>query len=79
MRDEVFERICVLTAKNWHLDGSLIHPESTFDDIFDPDSLDSVELVADVEQEFNVRISDSEMYGISTFGELADLVRTRKR
>ena len=38
------------------------------------DSLDFVDLIQQVEQRFNIRISDEEVSGINTVGDLVSLV-----
>lgn len=42
------------------------------------DSLDLVELVMQIEEEFDIEIPDEEFENIATFGELVDLIVTKK-
>ena len=51
--------------------------ESTWEDL-DADSLDLVELVRALEDEYSIQIDDSELDGVDTVGDAADmLVRLR--
>jgi acyl carrier protein len=48
------------------VDASQITPEARFGDDLDADSLDLVELVMALEEEFDVTVEESELEGIET-------------
>lgn len=50
-------------------------PDSTFEELY-LDSLDVVELVMDLEDEFNVSISDEDAEGLRTVGQLFEYIET---
>jgi acyl carrier protein len=51
-----------------------IVPEARFGDDLDADSLDLVELVMALEEEFGVEVPEEELEGIETVGQAYDLV-----
>ena len=53
-----------------------IDPVSSFDDLA-LDSLDALSFVGDLEDEFNISISNDEAYDISSIQEAIALLRTR--
>ena len=50
--------------------------ETTFDDI-DADSLDVVELVMALEEEFDLEISDQEIENINTVGDVVKFIESK--
>lgn len=52
--------------------------EATFADDLDADSLDLVELVMKLEEEFDVSVDESELENITTVGEAYELVMSKK-
>ena len=49
-------------------------PEAKFGDDLDADSLDLVELVMALEEEFGVEVPEEELEGVDTVGQAYDLV-----
>lgn len=41
------------------------------------DSLDMVELILDIEEEYNIKFSDEEMTGLQTIGDLLNSISTK--
>lgn len=66
----VFEKIRDSIATQLGIDASQITMESKFIDDLKADSLDIVELIMDLEQEYNVEIPDDELPKIQTVGDL---------
>ncbi len=52
--------------------------EATFADDLDADSLDLVELVMKLEEEFDVSVDESELENITTVGEAFELVMSKR-
>mgnify|MGYP006269727423 CR=1 FL=1 len=52
--------------------------EATFADDLDADSLDLVELVMKLEEEFDVSVDESELENITTVGQAFDLVMSKR-
>ena len=53
-------------------------PEAKFGDDLDADSLDLVELVMALEEEFDVTVDESELEGIETVGQAFTLVTSKQ-
>ena len=56
------------------VDEARIVPEAKFGDDLDADSLDLVELVMALEEEFGVEVPEEELEGIETVGQAYNLV-----
>ena len=56
------------------VDASKVVPEALFGDDLDADSLDLVELVMALEEEFGVEVPEDELEGIKTVGQAYELV-----
>ena len=62
----VEERVIGIVAEQLSIGADEIKNESSFIDDLGADSLDTVELVMALEEEFNIEISDDEAENIST-------------
>ena len=51
-----------------------VTPEASFGDDLDADSLDLVELVMALEEEFGVEVPEEELEGVETVGQAYDLI-----
>lgn len=70
-----FEKIKAIIADKMDLDPDTITEQSSFKDL-EMDSLDMVEIVMDVEDEFDITIETSE--GLETIADLIALIRSQK-
>jgi acyl carrier protein len=70
----IFEKIKAVVAENLDADPADIHENSSFVDDLGADSLDVVELVMSLEEEFGVEIGDQEAEGIRTVGDAVKFV-----
>lgn len=77
MSDEVFERFKKCAVEILSVDASQLTPEARFAEDLEADSLDLVELVMALEEEFDVTVDESELEGIETVGQALDLVRSK--
>jgi acyl carrier protein len=66
--DANFERFTKCAVEVLAVDASKITLEARFGDDLDADSLDLVELVMALEEEFDVSVEESELEGIETVG-----------
>lgn len=75
---EIFTRL-VDVAKHWAFmaSGEEIKPESRFVDDLDFDSLDQIEVLMVIEEEFGVEISDEEAETIVTVADAVALVTAK--
>ncbi|MET0159161.1 MAG: acyl carrier protein [Acidimicrobiales bacterium] len=59
------------------VDADKVTLEANFADDLDADSLDLVELVMALEDEFDVSIEEEELEGVTTVSQAVDLVRSK--
>lgn len=71
MSELVFEKIATLLSTKKGINKELINIDSSFEDL-GLDSLDSIELIADMEEAFNVTIPNTELQGIKTVKNVVD-------
>lgn len=64
-----FEKVCEIIAKQLDIDAASIKLESRLIEDLHADSLDIVELVMDMEQEFDVEIPDESLVKMKTVGD----------
>lgn len=73
----MFERFKKCAVEILSVDESRLTPEARFAEDLEADSLDLVELVMALEEEFDVTVDESELEGIETVGQALDLVRSK--
>ncbi len=75
MSDEQnFERFKKCAVEVLSVEGDKITKEAKFAEDLDADSLDLVELVMALEEEFDVSVDEEELDGVETVGAAYDLV-----
>ncbi|ABP67198.1 acyl carrier protein [Caldicellulosiruptor saccharolyticus DSM 8903] len=72
MNSEIFEKVRKIIADKLDIEEDKITPESSFLDDLGADSLDIVELIMELEEEFNIEIPDEDAEKIRT---VADAVK----
>lgn len=77
MTDELFDRFKGHAVTVLAVDPDKVTPEASFADDLDADSLDLVELVMALEDEFEVSIEEEELEGITTVAQALDLVKSK--
>jgi len=78
MSDEAnFERFKKCAVEVLDVDPAQITKEANFADDLDADSLDLVELVMALEDEFDVAVGEEELDGIATVGKAYELVTNK--
>jgi len=75
MNDELFDRLKKCAVEVLAVDESKITRAAKFSDDLDADSLDLVELVMALEEEFDITVEEEELDGVETIGQAADLVQ----
>jgi len=66
MSEEILTRVVKVVADQLSVDASEIRPESSFQDDLGADSLDLVELIMAMEEEFDIKIDDDAAQKIKT-------------
>ncbi len=77
MSDDLFDRFKTHAVTVLAVDADKVTREASFADDLDADSLDLVELVMALEDEFDVSIDEEELDGITTVGQALDLVASK--
>ena len=67
---DTFEKISQLLAEQLSIDEEKITMESDILDDFDADSLDIVDMVMNLEDEFGVEVPDEEVENLRTVGDV---------
>ena len=74
MSHDNFKRFTNCAVEVLSVDASQVTREASFSDDLDADSLDLVELVMALEEEFDVNVEEEELEGITTIGAAYDLI-----
>jgi|TARA_B110000914_G_scaffold75565_1_gene66413 acyl carrier protein len=72
--EENFERFTKCAVEVLSVDAAKVTKEASFADDLDADSLDLVELIMSLEEEFGVTVEEEELEGITTIGGAYDLI-----
>ena len=75
MPDDIQEKVTEIVAEQMGVDKSEITRETSFVNDLNADSLDTVELVMEFEDEFELSIPDEEAEKIQTVGQAIDYIR----
>ncbi|SIT01160.1 acyl carrier protein [Alicyclobacillus vulcanalis] len=74
MANDVFERVKKIIVDRLNVDEDKVTLEATFKDDLGADSLDIVELIMELEDEFDMEISDEDAEKISTVGDVVTYI-----
>lgn len=77
MDKELFSRFRKCAVEVLSVSDDQVVPDARFGDDLDADSLDLVELVMALEEEFDVSVPEEELEGIETVGQAYDLVTSK--
>ena len=70
----VFEKVKAILAEQFDVDEDTITVETDIQEDLGADSLDVVDLLMSIEDEFEVEIPDEEIENIKTVGELVSFI-----
>ena len=72
---EIKEKVIAIVAEQMGVEKGEITPETNFVNDLNADSLDTVELVMEFEDEFETSIPDEEAEKIQTVGQAVDFIK----
>ena len=70
----MYERLKKIVVEQLGVDESDVKPEASFVDDLNADSLDLVELIMSLEEEFGMEISDEDAEKIKTVGDAQEYI-----
>ncbi len=73
-KDEIQKKVKEITNEQLGIDESQITAEAKFVEDLGADSLDTVELIMALEEEFNIDISDEEAEKLTTLQKVVDYI-----
>lgn len=74
---EIFEKVKKIVADQLSVDADTVTPQSNFANDLGADSLDTVELVMALEEEFDIEIPDEAAEKITTVQEAVDYINNK--
>ncbi len=77
MSDELFARFKNQAVEVLSVEADKVTPEASFADDLDADSLDLVEFVMALEEEFDISVEEEELEGVTTVSQAFDLVKNK--
>ena len=76
--EEILEKLKGIIVERLGVEENLVTENATFVDDLSADSLDIVELIMEVEEEFDLEIADSEAEKIVTVGDVVNYIKENK-
>ena len=76
-RQEIFDKVSALVADHFELDPAKVTGDLNFLTDIDADSIDFVELVLEMEDEFGAEISDEDAEKLVTIDNTVDYIASR--
>ncbi len=73
-KEEIYERLNTVFRDVFDDDEIEVNENTTSDDIEDWDSLEHINLVAAVEQEFGIKFTMAQVMGMKNVGEMVDII-----
>lgn len=77
MSDELFDRFKNQAVEVLSVDAAKVTLEASFSDDLDADSLDLVEFVMALEEEFDISVEEDELEGVTSVGQAFELVKSK--
>lgn len=78
-REEIQSKVVDLIARTFKLDPATVTTEKSFQDDLGADSLETVELVMALEEDFGIEISDEDAEKIRTVGDAVDFIMAKSQ
>jgi acyl carrier protein len=76
--DDIADRVATIVSNQLDVEKEKVKPETSFINDLGADSLDIVELVMELEEEFDMSIPDEDAEKIRTVGEAIEYIRKNR-
>ena len=76
-KEEIFDKLTELVVDQLGGEEDEVTMEATMQDDLGADSLDLVDLVMSVEEEFGVKVADEDLENIKTVGDIVNYIEER--
>lgn len=76
-KDEILAKVRAILVDHLDVEPEKVTPEASFQDDLDADSLDLVELIMELEDQFGLKITDEEAKTLTTVGAVVDFIAGR--
>ena len=73
--DAIFEKVKEVVVEQLHVEEEVVKPETSFIEDLGVDSLDIVELMMSLEEEFDMQIPESEADKMATVGDVIEYIK----
>ena len=73
----VFEKVRSIVAKTLNIEESKIELETSLVNDLGADSIDAVEIIMELEDEFGIEIPDEDVEGIQTIGDIVEYINSK--
>ncbi len=73
-----YDRLKKIVVDQLGVDEAEVTPEASFQEDLDADSLDLVQLIMELEDQFGIKISDEEAEGIRTVGDAVRFIADKQ-
>ncbi len=74
---DTFDRICDIIRRDMGFDEDITFTEEMTFGEMELDSLDVVDCIMSIEEEFDIAIEDEELQTVSTLGEVVEIVKVK--
>ena len=75
---DIAERVKKIVVEHLGVEADKVTAEASFIDDLGADSLDVVEMLVTIEDEFNITVEDEEIENIKTIGDLVKFIEANK-
>ena len=73
-REDIEKKVTDILVDTMGVEPEEVKNDANFEDDLGGDSLDCVEVLMEIEHEFNIHVSDADAYQVNTVADICDMV-----